>query len=117
MDWFPQRSGYLWLARPCARSSSSPRPLSPHSYSAAPPPPRAPARAGATSTTPGAAWDDTAGSPLQLHGLGIIKVGSTWYAYGEDKAGETSAGTPPFQAIPCYSSTDLQELDLRRTTQ
>jgi len=68
-----------------------------------------PAHAASTTATftPGAAWDDTAGSPLQMHGLGIIKVGSTWYAYGEDKAGETSANTS-FQAIPCYSSTDLK---------
>jgi hypothetical protein len=57
--------------------------------------------------TPGAAWNDTAGSPLQMHGLGIIKVGDTWYGYGEDKTGETSADTA-FQDIPCYSSTDLQ---------
>jgi hypothetical protein len=57
--------------------------------------------------TPGAAWDDSSGNPLQMHGLGIIKVGDTWYAYGEDKAGESSANTS-FQAIPCYSSTDLQ---------
>lgn len=70
--------------------------------------PAAAAHADTTSTfTPGAAWDDSSGSPLQTHGLGIIKVGSTWYAYGEDKSGETSANTS-FQAIPCYSSTDLQ---------
>ena len=63
--------------------------------------PAIPAHADTISTfTPGAAWDDTSGNPLQMHGLGIIKVGSTWYAYGEDKAGETSANTS-FQAIPC----------------
>jgi hypothetical protein len=63
--------------------------------------------ADATATfTPGAAWTDTSGNALQMHGLGIIKVGSTWYAYGEDKAGETSADTS-FQAIPCYASTNL----------
>ncbi|HWG22934.1 MAG TPA: hypothetical protein VG296_02360 [Actinospica sp.] len=66
------------------------------------------AHADTTSTfTPGAAWDDTSGNALQMHGLGIIKVGGTWYGYGEDKAGETSSNTS-FQAIPCYSSTDLQ---------
>jgi hypothetical protein len=66
-----------------------------------------PAMADTTASfAPGAAWNDTAGSALQMHGLGIIKVGSTWYAYGEDKAGETSANTS-FQAIPCYASTDL----------
>ncbi|HTJ72354.1 MAG TPA: RICIN domain-containing protein [Actinospica sp.] len=70
--------------------------------------PALPAHADTTSTfTPGAAWDDTSGNALQMHGLGILKVGSTWYAYGEDKAGETSSNTS-FQAIPCYSSTDLQ---------
>jgi hypothetical protein len=77
---------------------------------AAPGPATASAAAAADVTatfTPGAAWDDTSGNALQMHGLGILKVGSTWYAYGEDKAGETSANTS-FQAIPCYSSTDLQ---------
>ena len=70
--------------------------------------PAASAHADAISTfTPGGAWDDSSGNPLQMHGLGIIKVGNTWYAYGEDKAGESSANTS-FQAIPCYSSTDLQ---------
>ena len=66
-----------------------------------------PALADTTSTfTPGAAWNDTAGQALQLHGLGIIKVGSTWYGFGEDKLGENSSSAP-FQAIPCYSSTNL----------
>ena len=70
--------------------------------------PAASAHADTVSTfTPGAAWDDSSGNPLQTHGLGIIKVGNTWYAYGEDKAGESSANTS-FQAIACYSSTDLQ---------
>ncbi len=68
-----------------------------------------PAQAADTTSTftPGAAWTDTAGDALQMHGLGIIKVGSTYYAYGEDKTGETSADTS-FQDIPCYSSTDLK---------
>ncbi len=75
--------------------------------------PALPAHADTTSTfTPGAAWDDTSGNALQMHGLGIIKVGSTWYGYGEDKAGETSSNTS-FQAIPCYSSTDLQHWTLQ----
>jgi hypothetical protein len=73
--------------------------------------PAAPAHAAAVDVTatftPGSAWNDSSGNALQMHGLGILKVGSTWYAYGEDKAGETSSNTS-FQAIPCYSSTDLQ---------
>ncbi|MBR7839047.1 RICIN domain-containing protein [Actinospica durhamensis] len=62
--------------------------------------------------TPGAAWTDTAGNPLQMHGLGIIQVGSTWYAYGEDKTGETSSDAS-FQDIPCYSSTNLKTWTLQ----
>jgi hypothetical protein len=57
--------------------------------------------------TPGASWSDQNGNPLQLHGLGIVKAGSTWYGFGEDKTGETASNTS-FQDIPCYSTTDLQ---------
>ncbi|MDX6352881.1 MAG: hypothetical protein QOF84_7671 [Streptomyces sp.] len=65
------------------------------------------AYADTTSTfTPGAARSDTSGNALQMHGLGIIKVGSTWYGYGENKSGESSSDTS-FQSINCYSSTDL----------
>jgi hypothetical protein len=39
--------------------------------------PQAPA-ATAAVFTPGTAWQDTSGAPLQLHGLGIVKSGSTW---------------------------------------
>lgn len=52
--------------------------------------------------TPGQSWTDTSGATLQLHGLGIIKVGATWYGFGENK----TAGSA-FQSISCYSSTDL----------
>ena len=64
------------------------------------------AHAATVSFTLGAARTDTSGNTLQLHGLGIIKVGSTWYGFGEDKTGESSSNTS-FQDIPCYSSTDL----------
>jgi hypothetical protein len=65
------------------------------------------AQADTTGTfTPGAAWNDTAGNPLQLHGLGIVKVGSTWYGFGENKSGESSSSAA-FQSVSCYSSTDL----------
>ncbi|WP_410643437.1 RICIN domain-containing protein [Amycolatopsis sp. lyj-346] len=61
----------------------------------------------ATSTfTLGVTRTDTAGRALQLHGLGIVKVGPTWYGFGEDKTGQTTANTA-FQNIPCYTSTDL----------
>ncbi|MFF0079198.1 RICIN domain-containing protein [Streptomyces canus] len=64
------------------------------------------AHAATVSFTTGAARTDTSGNTLQLHGLGIVKVGDTWYGFGEDKTGETSADTS-FQDITCYSSTDL----------
>lgn len=49
---------------------------------------------------------DQNGNPLQLHGLGIIKVGNTYYGFGEDKTGENK-DTAAFRAIPCYTSTNL----------
>ncbi|GAA1986820.1 RICIN domain-containing protein [Kitasatospora viridis] len=64
------------------------------------------AHAATAGFTLGAARTDQNGNALQLHGLGIIKVGSTWYGFGEDKTGENSNNTS-FQDIPCYSSTDL----------
>ncbi|MEE4540632.1 RICIN domain-containing protein [Streptomyces sp. V4-01] len=57
--------------------------------------------------TPGAAWNDQNGNPLQMHGLGIVKSGSTWYGFGEDKNGENSSDTS-FRSIPCFTSTDLR---------
>src|SRR5215831_21109743 len=65
-----------------------------------------PARAAQATFTPAAAWTDQNGNALQMHGLGIIKAGPTWYAFGEDKTGESSGNTS-FQDIPCYSSADL----------
>jgi hypothetical protein len=64
------------------------------------------ATAAPATITPGAVWNDQNGNFLQLHGLGIIKVGSTWYGFGEDKLGESSS-TASFKNIPCYSSTNL----------
>lgn len=56
--------------------------------------------------TLGGTRTDQNGNTLQLHGLGIVKAGSTWYGFGEDKTGQTSANTS-FQDIPCYTSDDL----------
>ncbi|WP_410670250.1 RICIN domain-containing protein [Amycolatopsis sp. cmx-4-68] len=64
------------------------------------------AHAVANTFTLGATRTDTDGRALQLHGLGIVRVGATWYGFGEDKTGQTTANTA-FQDIPCYTSTDL----------
>jgi hypothetical protein len=50
---------------------------------AAPPVARAPRR---TAFTPGEAWLDTAGKPIQAHGGSIIVVDDAYYWYGENKA-------------------------------
>jgi beta-xylosidase len=73
---------------------------------------QAPAQAATAQFTPGQRWTDTSGATLQMHGLGIVKVGSTWYGFGEDKTGENSANDY-FQDVPCYSSTDLSHWTLR----
>src|SRR5258708_3445637 len=52
---------------------------------------------------PGGSWTDTSGNSLQAHGAGLIKVGSTYYWFGEDRTQNNVA----YVAISCYSSTDL----------
>ncbi|KAF9258587.1 galactan 1,3-beta-galactosidase [Marasmius fiardii PR-910] len=52
---------------------------------------------------PGATWTDTSGNVIQAHGGGILKVGSTYYWHGEDKAHNSGL----FRAVSCYSSSDL----------
>ncbi len=66
----------------------------------------APASAAASTLVTGATWSDQNGNALQMHGLGIVKAGQTYYAFGEDKTNENS-GNASFIAIPCYASTNL----------
>ena len=51
----------------------------------------------------GTTWINNNGNPVNAHGGGMIKVGSTYYWIGEYK--DTSGA---FVANACYSSTDLQ---------
>lgn len=64
------------------------------------------ALAASVTITPAGTWNDNRGVLIQAHGGGMIKVGSTYYWFGEDKTGESS-GNAFFQNVPCYSSTDL----------
>lgn len=64
--------------------------------------PAIPAHTGVRAIVPAAAWSDQNGTLDQLHGVGMLKVGDTYYAYGEDK---TNGGA--FTAVACYSSQDL----------
>ena len=52
---------------------------------------------------PGGSWTDTSGNSLQAHGAGLIKVGSTYYWFGEDR----TQNNVSYVAISCYASTDL----------
>ncbi|KAF9014777.1 galactan 1,3-beta-galactosidase [Hymenopellis radicata] len=52
---------------------------------------------------PGATWTDTSGTVIQAHGGGFLKVGSTYYWYGEDKSHNSAL----FKAVSCYSSPDM----------
>ncbi|KAF9569839.1 galactan 1,3-beta-galactosidase [Agrocybe pediades] len=52
---------------------------------------------------PGATWTDTNGNVIQAHGAGILKVGSTYYWFGEDKSHNSAL----FKAVSCYTSSDL----------
>jgi hypothetical protein len=58
----------------------------------------------ATVIRPGLPWPDDRGRHIQAHGGGIIKLGDTWYWYGEDRSREND---PSKRYVACYSSTDL----------
>jgi len=63
-----------------------------------------PADAATITLANGTQWKDVNNASLQAHGGHIIKVGSTYYWYGEDKI-HNSAN---FKAVTVYSSTDLK---------
>jgi hypothetical protein len=65
-----------------------------------------PASAEPVAIAPGTTWNDTQGHRIQAHGGGMIKVGSTYYWFGEDKTGEDQTNAF-FRNVTCYSSTDL----------
>ncbi len=59
---------------------------------------------------PGEVWPDDRGRHIQAHGGGILKLGDTWYWFGEDR----SQGLDPERRyVACYSSTDLAHWTFR----
>ncbi|KAF6815910.1 glycosyl hydrolase family 43 protein [Colletotrichum musicola] len=59
----------------------------------------------ALSIVPGSTWTATnTGEHVQAHGNGIIEENGVYYMIGEEKTGGAS-----FQAVNCYSSTNLIE--------
>lgn len=57
----------------------------------------------------GVFWNDTRGKRIEAHGGGFLKVGDTWYWFGEDKS--QNSGT--FKAVNCYASKDLVTWEFR----
>jgi hypothetical protein len=53
--------------------------------------------------TPGAVWLDTAGTPIQAHGGGLLLHAGVYYWYGEDK----TLGDHNRTGVAVYSSRDL----------
>jgi hypothetical protein len=62
------------------------------------------AEAAVQTITNGTPWKDSNNASLQAHAGSILKVGSTYYWYGEDKI-HNSAN---FKSVTVYSSTDLK---------
>ena len=60
-------------------------------------------------------WKDTSGTPIYSQGGGVLKVGGTYYWYGVEYNGAVTYAANPkgknsdtsFNAVTCYSSTDL----------
>ena len=51
-------------------------------------------------------WPDDKGVHINAHGGGILRVGDTYYWFGEHKT-EGSAGNLAQVGVHCYSSKDL----------
>jgi hypothetical protein len=53
---------------------------------------------------PGELWPDNNGNHIQAHGGGIIKIGKTYYWYGEERSQGLDSN---YRYVSCYSSKDL----------
>jgi hypothetical protein len=58
--------------------------------------------AASVSIVNGSAWNDTSGNPIEANSGNILKVGSTYYLYGEHTVNWT------FDKVNVYTSTDLK---------
>jgi hypothetical protein len=55
---------------------------------------------------PGELWPDTDGNHIQAHGGGIIKLGKTYYWYGEERRKGVELDSI-YRYVSCYTSKDL----------
>ena len=60
---------------------------------------------------PGALWPDNRGQHIQAHGGGILKLGETYYWFGEDRTRGLDRG---LRYVSCYSSSDLAHWTFHR---
>ena len=67
------------------------------------------AKTGAALIENGAFWYDNNGDKIQAHGGGMIKLGDTYYWFGEDK----TTDQPHFYNIKVYTSKDLKSWTFR----
>ena len=59
---------------------------------------------------PGEVWLDNRGKSIQAHGGGILKVGDTFFWFGEDR---TQGLDPTRRYVACYASKDLAHWTFR----
>ncbi len=67
-------------------------------------PTTAPATAASPWVDPKAVWPDDRGDHVQAHGGGVLRVGDTFWWFGEDRG---RANLREHRYVGCYSSTDL----------
>ena len=64
----------------------------------------------AVTIRPGAPWLDNRGKRIQAHGGGILKLGNTYYWFGEDRSRDNLRG---MRYVSCYASTNLGQWTFR----
>lgn len=60
---------------------------------------------------PGELWPDNRSKHIQAHGGGILKVGDTFYWFGEERSRGLN---PTYRYVSCYSSTNLAQWTFRK---
>ncbi|MDI1248311.1 MAG: family 43 glycosylhydrolase [Lacunisphaera sp.] len=70
----------------------------------------APGGAAPQTIKPGETWPDDRGRHVQAHGGGIIKLGDTYFWFGEDRSEDNDPGK---RYVACYSSKDLAHWTFR----
>ena len=68
----------------------------------------APAHAAAVTVTNASQFTDTSGNLVHAHGGGVVKVGSYYYWFGENRNSDNT-----FRYVSAYRSTDLKTWEFR----